>query len=231
MLTGVIEGFYGRDWRRDERLLVFDWIREAGMNAYIYGPKDDVHIRARWRSPYGAEMLATLADLKAQAEARGLRFLMSLAPSLDITYSSAADRAALKARLDQMATIGITDIVLLFDDIPSVLPPPDVAHFAHDALFKPGGSRRDQLRFCREIFAEDDLCRFHSPCEPGSRGGRRGDERTQCRGRPTHVVIAGFEDAADFCGDCDVRFTDARRSDNRDAMQRTGREIGCGVNR
>ena len=130
MLTGVIEGFYGRDWRRDERLLVFDWMRDAGMNGYIYGPKDDVHIRARWRSPYGAEMLATLADLKAQAAARGLQFWMSLAPSLDITYSSAADRAALKARLDQMATIGITDIVLLFDDIPSVLPPPDVAHFA-----------------------------------------------------------------------------------------------------
>ena len=30
------------------------------------------YIRARWRSPYDANQLATLADLKSQAEARGL---------------------------------------------------------------------------------------------------------------------------------------------------------------
>lgn len=129
MLTGVIEGFYGRDWRRDERLTVMGWMRDAGMTAYVYGPKDDVHIRARWRSPYDAGQLATLADLKAQAGARGLRFLMSLAPSLDITYSSAADRAALAARIDQMLALGVADVVLLFDDIPSVLPQADTAHF------------------------------------------------------------------------------------------------------
>ena len=63
MFKGVIEGFYGRDWQRSERLMVFDWMAEAGMNAYIYGPKDDVHIRARWRGPYDASHLATLADL------------------------------------------------------------------------------------------------------------------------------------------------------------------------
>ncbi len=130
MLTGVIEGFYGRDWRRGERLMLFDWLQAGGMNAYIYGPKDDVHIRARWRSPYDALKLAALADLKAEAEARGLRFWMSLAPSLDVTYSSTADRLALKARLDQMLGLGMADIVLLFDDIPKALPEADQPHFA-----------------------------------------------------------------------------------------------------
>lgn len=130
MLKGVIEGFYGRDWRRDERLMVFDWMHDAGMNAYVYGPKDDIHIRARWRSPYDADQLAGLADLKRQAEMRGLRFLVSLAPSLDITYSSSADRQALTARVRQLADVGMTDLVLLFDDIPSVLPEADRAHFA-----------------------------------------------------------------------------------------------------
>lgn len=130
MLKGVIEGFYGRDWRRDERLMVFDWIRDAGMNAYVYGPKDDIHIRARWRSLYGTDQLARLADLKRQAEMRGLRFLVSLAPSLDITYSSLADRQALAARVEQLAGLGMTDLVLLFDDIPSLLSEADRANFA-----------------------------------------------------------------------------------------------------
>lgn len=129
MLTGVIEGFYGRDWRRDERLAVFDWIAAAGMGAYVYGPKDDVHVRARWRVPYDDAGLARLADLRAEAGARGLRFLVAVAPSLDVTYSDGADRAALVARVDQLAGAGMRDLVLLFDDIPSVLPEADRAVF------------------------------------------------------------------------------------------------------
>jgi protein O-GlcNAcase/histone acetyltransferase len=129
MQSGVIEGFYGRDWRRDERLTVLDWSRVAGMTAYIYGPKDDVHVRARWRVPYGAEKLAGLSDLRDEAQARGLRLLAALAPSLDVTYSGAGDRAALIARVDQLAGIGLRDLVLLFDDIPSVLPEADRASF------------------------------------------------------------------------------------------------------
>jgi protein O-GlcNAcase/histone acetyltransferase len=125
MLTGVIEGFYGRDWRRDERLTVFDWSRAAGLSAYIYGPKDDVHVRARWRVPYADDKLAALCDLRDAAQARGLRFLVALAPSLDVTYSDATDRAALIARVDQLAGMGLRDLVLLFDDIPSVLPEAD----------------------------------------------------------------------------------------------------------
>ncbi|MCX7299457.1 MAG: beta-N-acetylglucosaminidase domain-containing protein [Rhodobacterales bacterium] len=130
MLTGVIEGFYGRDWRREERLEVFDWMRDAQMNTYIYGPKDDVHVRARWRTPYGPGMLASLVDLKTQAEARGLGFWVALAPCLDVTYSDPVDRAALMARVDQLMGIGVTGFVLLFDDIPNVMPAADHAVFS-----------------------------------------------------------------------------------------------------
>lgn len=130
MLSGVIEGFYGRNWRRDERHTVFGWMQDAGMNTYIYGPKDDVHIRARWRSLYDQDALADLAELKAATEAQGLQFIASLAPCLDITYSDPFDRASLLARVDQLASIGITRLVLLFDDIPNELPLADRAHFS-----------------------------------------------------------------------------------------------------
>lgn len=130
MFKGVIEGFYGRDWATAQKHMVMDWMRDAGMNAYVYGPKDDVNIRARWRSPYAPAQMAALADLKAASQARGLRFLMSLAPALDITYSSAPDRAAIAARIDQMLALGVADIVLLYDDIPSELPQADRIRFA-----------------------------------------------------------------------------------------------------
>jgi protein O-GlcNAcase/histone acetyltransferase len=129
MFKGVIEGFYGRDWATAQKHMVMDWMRDAGMNAYIYGPKDDVNIRARWRSPYSQAQMAELAALKSAATDRGLRFLMSLAPALDITYSSAADRAAIAARVQQMLKLGVVDIVLLYDDIPSQMPQADQARF------------------------------------------------------------------------------------------------------
>lgn len=158
MLTGVIEGFYGRDWRRDERLAVFDWTKAAGMNAYVYGPKDDVHVRARWRVPYGTSEMAKLADLRAEAETRGLTFFIALAPSLDVTYSDAGDRSALIARVDQLIAAGMRDLVLLFDDIPSVLPEADRHRFdsfaaaqadlANMVLARLHGSGDGRLIFC-----------------------------------------------------------------------------------
>lgn len=130
MFSGVIEGFYGRDWTLAERLLIMGWMQEAGMDTYIYGPKDDVHVRARWRISYDKEKLAALAQLKAHAEAHGLRFLMSLAPCMDVTYTSTDDRAAIMARVDQMIGIGVTGLTLLYDDIPNELPAADRNRFA-----------------------------------------------------------------------------------------------------
>ena len=163
MLTGVIEGFYGRDWRREERLAVFDWTQAAGMIAYIYGPKDDVHVRARWRVPYDTDALARLANLGAEARARDLAFLVAIAPCLDVIYSDARDRAALLGRIDQLALAGMRDIVLLFDDIPSVLSDADLAVFESFAAAQADMANRVLARLSdtgggRVIFCPTEYC-------------------------------------------------------------------------
>ena len=61
--TGVIEGFYGRAWTAAQRVEMLDWIAAAGMNTFVYGPKDDIKIRARWRELYDAEETAALKTL------------------------------------------------------------------------------------------------------------------------------------------------------------------------
>ncbi|WP_421726521.1 beta-N-acetylglucosaminidase domain-containing protein [Bauldia sp.] len=130
MLTGVIEGFYGRAWRDDQRLTMLDWITAAGMNTFVYAPKDDIHIRARWREPYGDEQLNALAALAETAKARGVAFNVALAPCLDITYSDPAEMQAIVRRFDQLTAIGIEHFTLLFDDIPNRLPEADRGRFA-----------------------------------------------------------------------------------------------------
>lgn len=130
LLSGVIEGFYGKAWSQAQRIEMLDWIADAGMNCFIYAPKDDIKIRARWRelySPAEADDLKRLADAAA---ARKLAFVVAIAPCLDVTYSDAADLEALKRRLDQLIGLGITRFALLFDDIPSTMMPADEKIFA-----------------------------------------------------------------------------------------------------
>lgn len=129
MRTGVIEGFYGRPWSEAARHDVMDWSCAAGMTTFIYAPKDDVHVRARWRSLYNPQDLERLRALREAADARGLTLQAAISPCLDITHSDATELALVIARVDQLRGIGISDIVLLFDDIPTRLNALDAAQF------------------------------------------------------------------------------------------------------
>ncbi len=117
-LAGVIEGFYGPPWSHAERLQAFAWLRAAGLNTYVYAPKDDLHHRAHWREPYNAEDGGRLAALVHEARRHGLRFVYALSPGLDLRPGDPADLALLRRRGEQLLAFGIEHFALLFDDIP-----------------------------------------------------------------------------------------------------------------
>ncbi|MGN6489989.1 MAG: beta-N-acetylglucosaminidase domain-containing protein [Devosia sp.] len=129
LLSGVIEGFYGRAWTHAQRLEMLDWIAGAGMNTFVYGPKDDIKIRARWRETYNAAEAAELQELVDAARARQLNFMVAIAPCLDVVYSDASDLEALKRRLDQLLDLGVRHFALLFDDIPRTMTAADEQAF------------------------------------------------------------------------------------------------------
>src|SRR5512137_872252 len=105
-LAGVIEGFYGRPWTREERLELFDWMAAFGLTTYLYAPKDDLKHRALWREPYVEDEAETMTALVRGCAGRGLQFIYAIGPGLDIRFSSEADRACLLARVDQMLALG-----------------------------------------------------------------------------------------------------------------------------
>lgn len=113
---GVIEGFYGPAWTWDERATVMAWCHDRGMTHYVYAPKDDPLHRQRWREPYPDTELVGFARL---VDADTLRVAFAVSPGLSIDEGSADDRAALAAKIDQVLTTGVTDVVLALDDIPS----------------------------------------------------------------------------------------------------------------
>jgi hypothetical protein len=144
-LTGVIEGFYGRAWSAAQRGEMLDWIVAAEMNAFVYGPKDDVKVRARWRELYSNAELEAIGVLGDAARARDIRFFVAIAPSLDVTYSDPADLSALQARIRQLVGRGIVHFVLLFDDIPREMNQADQASFTSLAAA--------QAQFSNDTFA------------------------------------------------------------------------------
>lgn len=144
-LKGVIEGFYGRAWSAAQRAEMLDWIAAAQMNTFVYGPKDDVKVRARWRELYSAAELEEIGRLADLARARDIRFFVAIAPSLDVTYSDPAELEALMARIGQLVGRGIKHFVLLFDDIPREMNQADQASFSSLAAA--------QARFSNETFA------------------------------------------------------------------------------
>jgi hypothetical protein len=159
MLKGVMEGFFGRHWNQAERLEMMDWVQASGMNLFVYAPKDDIKLRAKWRELNNSDELAALADLTSQANTRGITMMISISPCVDITHSDPAELTCLYAKLDQFVSLGIHHILLLFDDIPSKLNEIDsnafstfakahvhVANSCHEHLAKSG--KPIKLYFC-----------------------------------------------------------------------------------
>lgn len=114
-VRGLIEGFYGRPWSWDERLLVMRHCAARGMTDYVYAPKSDPLHRDRWRDPYGGDDLDGFARLVAEG---GMRVGFAVSPGLSIDARSADDRAALAAKVDQVVGAGVDLVCLALDDLP-----------------------------------------------------------------------------------------------------------------
>lgn len=119
--VGVIEGFYGRPWSEAQRHELFVRMASWRMDTYLYAPKDDLRHRVAWRDPYPASEAAALAGLVTRARDAGVRFVYALAPGLDLDWTLDRDRAAMLAKFEHLAQLGVTDFALLFDDIPASL--------------------------------------------------------------------------------------------------------------
>lgn len=114
---GVIEGFYGRPWSRDQRIRLFGWMQDWGLKTYLYAPKDDPKHRTQWRKPYNREELQSFQELIEAARRRQVDFAFGIGPGLDVEYSRAQDRRVLLNKLDPLLDRGVRGIAFLWDDI------------------------------------------------------------------------------------------------------------------
>lgn len=114
---GVIEGFYGREWRRTDRLLAAQWFADLGFNTYIYAPKSDRYLRQEWRNPFSQDHLVFLREQSARYQAADVRWGLGLSPSGINAGFSPADWRALETKLEQIASCNPSCLAVLFDDM------------------------------------------------------------------------------------------------------------------
>ncbi len=116
-VRGIVEGFYGTPWSDRTRAELLDFLAVRKMNTYLYSPKDDSYLRARWRDPYPAQRLAALARLAARARADHVLFVYALSPGPSICYSSSNDEKELVRKLQSVWDAGIRAFAIPFDDV------------------------------------------------------------------------------------------------------------------
>lgn len=116
-VRGVVEGFYGQPWTHEARLDMVEFFGDNKLNTYIYTPKDDPYLRAKWRDLYPANDLSRLRELTGAAKAQHVDFVFALSPGNDICYSSDADYKATVAKFDQLRAMGVTSFYVALDDI------------------------------------------------------------------------------------------------------------------
>ncbi len=116
-VRGVVEGFYGTAWSSADRLAQLDFDGRFKLDGYLYTPKDDPYLRARWRDAYPPDRLAALHALFTRGTADHVAVTYVLSPGLSICYSSSADRARVLAKFERMWKLGARSFAVALDDI------------------------------------------------------------------------------------------------------------------
>jgi protein O-GlcNAcase/histone acetyltransferase len=238
LITGVIEGFYGPQWTDAERLGAFETLSGLGLDTYVYAPKDDLSLRARWREPYGATQAEALGQLIAASLRQDVQFVWGLSPGLDIRYADDGDLERLHGRFEQLMALGCRRFALLFDDVPDRLDASDLARWGSLAA-----AQAHAVNACHSwLRRQDSAARLATCptayCERMSRAGLGGPGYLEALGRLLDPAIDVFWTGPDIISReissahaRDVRAILRRKPliwDNLHANDYDGRRLFCG---
>ncbi|WP_416398048.1 beta-N-acetylglucosaminidase domain-containing protein [Allohahella sp. A8] len=116
---GIIEGFYGKPWSWAARTTLVSFLAPHGYGFYLYAPKTDAFLRRRWQEPHADDAFAAMKAFASHCRTLGVRFGVGLSPYELFTDFSSASQSALARKLDSLLSLGLDDLAILFDDMPS----------------------------------------------------------------------------------------------------------------
>jgi hyaluronoglucosaminidase len=112
----VLEGFYGPPWTWDTRTQVLHAAAAQKQNVYLYAPKGDFVSRFLWQVPFDPVTLASARTFVADAASLAVQVCWEISPGGAISFSDPTAQQAMEAKLKSLADIGVSCLVLAFDD-------------------------------------------------------------------------------------------------------------------
>ena len=113
---GMVEGYYGNPYSEEDRKDMFEFFGKQKMNTYIYGPKDDIYHRAKWRTEYPADQAAKIKEYVQAAKSNKVDFVWAIHPGNDIKWNK-TDSLNMITKLNAMYELGVRTYAVFFDDI------------------------------------------------------------------------------------------------------------------
>ena len=113
---GLVEGYYGNPYSEANRMSLFEMFGRQKMNIYIYGPKDDVYHRARWRENYPADQAEKIRSYVNAAKANKVDFVWAIHPGENIQWNK-TDSVNIVNKLKFMYDLGVRTFAVFFDDV------------------------------------------------------------------------------------------------------------------
>jgi hyaluronoglucosaminidase len=117
VIRGLIEGFYGQPWSREERLDMIRFCGEVGLTTWVHAPKDDPYHRKQWRDAYPGAELEHIAEIVAEGAKHGVTVAYAIAPGLSLRADDDAELERIVAKCEQVRSAGVTMFQLLWDDL------------------------------------------------------------------------------------------------------------------
>lgn len=114
---GLIEGFYGRDWAQQARLEMIEWLGSRGFHEYIYAPKGDALLRAKWQAPFAEQDCNRFKAIAAASARAGVKWGVGFSPLGAVHEFGKEQRSVLAHKLDQLAELKPRVFAILFDDM------------------------------------------------------------------------------------------------------------------
>ena len=113
---GLVEGYYGNPYSKENRMGLFEMFGNLKMNVYIYGPKDDAYHKSKWREEYPAALAAQITEYVKVAKANKVEFVWAIHPGEDIQWND-TDRANIVNKLKAMCKLGVRTFAVFWDDL------------------------------------------------------------------------------------------------------------------
>lgn len=114
---GVIEGFYGRQWRWQDRINYANFLKLHGFGSYIYAPKGDAYLRSGWREKHPEKEWQQLMMLSEHYQSVGVKWGLGLSPLGMLDNYCAADKKCIQQKVLHMNALSPDILCILFDDV------------------------------------------------------------------------------------------------------------------